>query len=499
MLFMTLLRGSALALLAWLALPHPASAQRRYLVELGAAGAVMSFSDTTDLGTGAGGLGRLGIWLPFRLSLEGEGTFLKPKTKSASVGVDVKSISGSVLYNFIAGRNNSIYLKTGVGSITYGSNCTSAVGIICGSATMWLGGAGFRVGLGPIVMVRAEGVFNRNIGGATKFSNFGGNLGLSLMLGSHSLIDSDGDGVRDDADKCPGTPRGAVVDKHGCPIDSDGDGVPDGLDRCPRTPHGAVVNAEGCPIDSDGDGVPDGLDKCPNTPAAAAVDADGCPRDSDGDGVPDGLDRCPDTPKGATVDALGCPSDSDNDGVLDGIDQCPDTPPRTPVDAKGCPLAQPQQPPPQQQRRQAPPAGPPAAQPNAPPPTMPNAAAPPSNAPPSASPVFVLRDNAFAPGSARLRARASSTLDSVAATLTANPNLRYEIGAHTAGSRAESDSRRFASLRVEAVRAYLINKHITPQRLVPKVYGAAQPLTADTSATGRAINRRIEITPLVGP
>jgi OOP family OmpA-OmpF porin len=498
MLFMNSLRGAALAVLAFLALPHPATAQRRYLIELGAAGSVMNFSDTTDLKAGPGGLGRLGFWLPFRLSLEGEGTFLKPKTKSASVGVNVKSISGSVLYNFLVGSNNSIYLKTGVGSITYGSNCASVSGIICGTATMWLGGAGFRVGLGPVVMLRAEGVFNRNIGGDTKFSNVGGNLGLSLMLGSHSLIDSDGDGVRDDADKCPGTPRGALVDKRGCPVDSDGDGVPDGLDRCPRTPHGATVNAEGCPVDSDGDGVPDGLDKCPNTPPAAGVDANGCPSDSDGDGVFDGLDRCPDTPKGATVDALGCPSDSDNDGVLDGIDQCPNTPPHTPVDATGCPVAGPAP----QQRRQ-PPAGPPPGPPPAPKPAAPAPSPAPSPnaaaAAPKESRVFVLRDNAFAPGSARLRVRASSTLDSVAAALKADNALRLEIGAHTAGSRAESDSRRFASLRVEAVRAYLINKGIAPQRLVPKVYGATQPLTADTSVTGRAINRRIEITPLVGP
>jgi len=488
MLFMNSLRGAALAVVAFLALPHPAIAQRRYLVELGAAGSAMSFSDTTDLKAGVGGLGRLGFWLPFRLSLEGEGTFLKPKTKSNNVGVNVKSISGSVLYNFIVGNNNSIYLKTGVGSITYGSNCPKT-GIICGTATMWLGGAGFRIGLGPVVMVRAEGIFNRNIGGDTKFSNVGGNLGLSLMLGSHTLTDSDGDGVRDDADKCPSTPRGALVDKRGCPLDSDGDGVPDGLDRCPRTPHGATVNAEGCPIDSDGDGVPDGLDKCPNTPAAAGVDANGCPSDSDGDGVFDGLDRCPDTPKGATVDALGCPSDTDNDGVLDGIDRCPGTPPRTPVDANGCPAT----PPEQQQRRQAPPGPPP--KPGAPQPRP----APPPAVVPKESRVFVLRDNAFAPGSARLRVRASSTLDSVAAALKSDSSLRFEIGAHTARSRAESDSRRFASLRVEAVRAYLINKGIAPQRLVPKVYGAAQPLTADTSATGRAINRRIEITPLVGP
>jgi OOP family OmpA-OmpF porin len=58
--------------------------------------------------------------------------------------------------------------------------------------------------------------------------------------------------------------------------------------------------------DSDGDGVPDDLDKCPNTPKGVKVNADGCPLDTDGDGVPDHLDECPDTPKGATVNSVGC-------------------------------------------------------------------------------------------------------------------------------------------------------------------------------------------------
>jgi len=60
------------------------------------------------------------------------------------------------------------------------------------------------------------------------------------------------------------------------PVDSDGDGVTDDLDRCPDTPKGVTVDAKGCPLDSDGDGVPDYLDKCPNTPKGATVDARGC-------------------------------------------------------------------------------------------------------------------------------------------------------------------------------------------------------------------------------
>jgi len=59
-------------------------------------------------------------------------------------------------------------------------------------------------------------------------------------------------------------------------MDSDGDGVPDDKDACPNTPRGVPVNAVGCPLDSDGDGVPDYKDKCPGTPAGARVNADGC-------------------------------------------------------------------------------------------------------------------------------------------------------------------------------------------------------------------------------
>lgn len=93
--------------------------------------------------------------------------------------------------------------------------------------------------------------------------------------------------------------------------------------------------------DSDGDGVLDRHDDCPGTPPGATVDERGCPSDSDGDGVYDGIDRCPDTPRGATVDQWGCPKDSDGDGVYDGIDQCPDTPRGTPVRPDGCPRVEP--------------------------------------------------------------------------------------------------------------------------------------------------------------
>ena len=58
--------------------------------------------------------------------------------------------------------------------------------------------------------------------------------------------DSDGDGVPDDEDECPGTPPGIQVDAVGCAGDSDGDGVTDDIDVCLGTPKGAIVDQRGC-------------------------------------------------------------------------------------------------------------------------------------------------------------------------------------------------------------------------------------------------------------
>lgn len=88
--------------------------------------------------------------------------------------------------------------------------------------------------------------------------------------------DTDGDGVVDSLDQCPGTAAGVKVDDKGCPLDSDGDGVIDADDKCPGTAPGTKVDAMGCEIDSDGDGVVDSQDKCPNTPDGATVTDDGC-------------------------------------------------------------------------------------------------------------------------------------------------------------------------------------------------------------------------------
>jgi outer membrane protein OmpA-like peptidoglycan-associated protein len=502
--------------------------ERKHFVELSAAAAYQSFDNATDLNGTVGGLGRLGIWLPANFSLELAGSFAKPKTSPDLLGntlsVNVKSFSISALYNILVGNRSSFYLKAGGGTTKYGSNCPSGSSTLCASSGLLLGGAGFRVGITPTLMTRGEIELSRNKASTRNLSNFGANLGLSVMLGSKPIADDDGDGVQNNRDRCPNTPRGAQVDGRGCPSDEDGDGVPNGIDRCPGTAAGATVDDSGCPKDSDGDNIPDGIDKCPDTPAGVLVDPNGCAKDSDGDGIPDGLDRCSDTPRGATVDALGCPGDEDGDGVLDGLDRCPRTPTGAAVQPNGCMAGQ-------AAGQPAPSAGPPAdtttkrarpgvrnpptrAQPpeptqsQAPPPSQgqPPAqgqAPAPRKAPPGAAGTItagVIPGVGFASGTARLTQASYVALDSIAQILIADPTTAVEVSAHTDNSISQAEAMRLTGLQADAVRDYLVTRGVPYQQVTSKGYGSTLPRTPDTTPNGRAANRRVEIRVIVpGP
>ena len=63
---------------------------------------------------------------------------------------------------------------------------------------------------------------------------------------STSAMDSDGDGVIDETDRCPGTSYGIEIDAYGCDVDKDGDGVPNDQDECPNTAPGVPADTRGC-------------------------------------------------------------------------------------------------------------------------------------------------------------------------------------------------------------------------------------------------------------
>ncbi len=101
-------------------------------------------------------------------------------------------------------------------------------------------------------------------GTQSSYDDFLYSMGLTIALGAaqsaeaaESIVepapqlDSDGDGVSDQTDRCPNTPAGMEVDMYGCHAvdgDDDNDGVMNSADKCPDSRAGAVVDADGCEV-----------------------------------------------------------------------------------------------------------------------------------------------------------------------------------------------------------------------------------------------------------
>ncbi len=219
--------------------------------------------------------------------------------------------------------------------------------------------------------------------------------------------------------------------------------------------------------DSDNDGVSDDTDQCPDTPAGAIVDETGCERDSDGDGVVDRLDQCPDTPAGMPVNEQGCPVDADGDGIADAVDECPNTPAGAKVLANGCALlADCRRPRPGEQIDE-------------------NGCA--------VEQTFVLRGVKFEFDSDRLTPAALETLNDVAGTLQAYPNVNVEIEGHTDNIGTDAYNQGLSERRANAVKTYLVGREVEAERMTPVGYGEAQPIAGNDTEEGREENRRVEL------
>ncbi len=138
--------------------------------------------------------------------------------------------------------------------------------------------------------------------------------------------------------------------------------------------------------------------------------------------------------------------DGDADGVNDSIDLCPDTSAGTAVDAKGCALFS-----------------------------------------------GVLEGVNFESASAALTANARVILTEVAATLRAYPDMRFVLSAHTDDQGATKANQDLSKQRVISVARFLRDAGIDVSRFSLKAYGELRPIADNTTAAGRAKNRRVEM------
>jgi outer membrane protein OmpA-like peptidoglycan-associated protein len=251
--------------------------------------------------------------------------------------------------------------------------------------------------------------------------------------------DADGDGVIDLRDKCPEQHGSTALD--GCP-DGDNDSVVDKDDKCPTTPGDPLLN--GCP-DGDRDGVADRDDDCPTEKGVAT--ARGCP-DRDNDGVPDKDDACPEI---SGLPAFkGC-LDTDGDGIYDNEDRCPEV--AGIIAAKGCPEIKTED---KEKLKNA---------------------------------VKLVQ---FKTGGAKLLSQSYAVLDEVAYLMQKYPAYNLSISGHTDNSGNDKLNQSLSEQRAYTCYLYLMRKDVSLSRMSHAGFGESNPVTDNSTAAGRAQNRRVE-------
>lgn len=228
-------------------------------------------------------------------------------------------------------------------------------------------------------------------------------------------------------------------------VDGDDDGVSDADDACPTLK--GTAKYRGCPIpDTDNDGLNDEQDQCPSTEGIAKYK--GCPvPDTDKDGINDEQDKCPTTKGLGRYE--GCPiPDSDKDGVNDEEDKCPSI---AGIAAnKGCADLQP------------------------------------------------LVDAAtaklkFATGSNQLTKQQTNPLNALIQLMSENTTIQLLINGHTDNTGSLKINEKLSLSRAKVVMNYLIKKGISANRLTAKGFAYTMPIADNSTAKGRATNRRVEM------
>ncbi len=217
---------------------------------------------------------------------------------------------------------------------------------------------------------------------------------------------------------------------------------------------GAVRDERDSVKDSDGDGVADAMDECPETAANVNVDASGCERinDADNDGVADNNDECPDTASGVDVDASGCVPDDDNDGVADAADECPDTAAGARVDEQGCHVTLKKE-------------------------------------------VNKTLNVQFESGKADVKESSIPEIEEVAQALREYPESQLTLEGYTDNVGSAEANRDLSRRRAEAVKEVLVERmEIAEGRIGAVGHGENNPVADNSTASGRAQNRRVEAT-----
>ncbi len=137
--------------------------------------------------------------------------------------------------------------------------------------------------------------------------------------------------------------------------------------------------------------------------------------------------------------------DEDGDGVCDDVDKCPGTPKGATVNQFGC---------------------------------------------------WVLGDVLFDFDKYNIKPQYYGLLDEAAKVFEMNPGLKVEVQGHTDNIGTKAYNMKLSMERANSVLNYLVQKGVDRSRLHARGFGFSRPVATNATPEGRALNRRVELTPM---
>jgi outer membrane protein OmpA-like peptidoglycan-associated protein len=107
--------------------------------------------------------------------------------------------------------------------------------------------------------------------------------------------------------------------------------------------------------------------------------------------------------------------------------------------------------------------------------------------------VITLGDVLFDSGSAHLREQGLRAVGKLAAFMQQYPRRMMAIEGYTDSVGSESYNQDLSERRASAIRIALTDAGVSPERITVRGYGKAFPVASNTDATGRQLNRRVEV------
>ena len=113
--------------------------------------------------------------------------------------------------------------------------------------------------------------------------------------------------------------------------------------------------------------------------------------------------------------------------------------------------------------------------------------------PPPAKKKIVLRSVHFDFNKANIRADAAPILDEAATMLKEEGTVAVVVEGHTDGVGSDAYNLKLSQRRADAVRKYLTDHGVDASRIKTEGYGKSKPVASNSTADGRAENRRVEL------